>query len=111
MHGETLDRDALIRAFPVQSFLLIRGAGMPVAVHRSYRIPSTTVPYSRRFRNVTEYLIPSTPGMLCSHSSLAGPLSRYAERGSAVSETRSQPVSVARRRRKVQGESSEIPTT
>src|SRR5688500_7095407 len=36
MHGETLYRDALIRAFEVECRLGIRGASMPVLVRVSY---------------------------------------------------------------------------
>ena len=58
-----------------------------------------------------EYLSVSTSGMLCSHSVRAGPLSRYADRGSAVRDTRSQPVPAFLLRRKRHADSSERPMT
>src|SRR6476469_10026739 len=64
-----------------------------------------------KLRNVIEYLSWSTGGMLCSHSVRDSPRNRYTERGSAVRDTRSQAVPFFRRRRKVHGASSEIPTT
>ena len=49
--------------------------------------------------------------MLCSHSVREGPRNKETERGSAVRLHRSQWGPVLRRRRKVQNDKSEIPTT
>ena len=47
MHGRTLDRDALIRAFQRESSPRIQGARMPVPVLRAYSVRGTAVPYFR----------------------------------------------------------------
>jgi len=61
--------------------------------------------------NVTEYRKRSAGGMLCCHSVRAGPRSRYTERGSKISEARSQPLPRLRLKRNRHDELKEIPMT